>query len=47
MRLIRFPSFGLEFNISRIAFKIGDIIIYKYAVAIVLRNNCWTYFSKI
>ena len=47
MNIVRFPGLGLEFNISRIAFKIGDIIIYKYAVIIVLRNYYRTYFSKI
>ena len=40
MNLVRFPGLGLEFNISKIAFKIGNIIVYKYAVAIVLRHYC-------
>jgi phosphatidylglycerol:prolipoprotein diacylglycerol transferase len=36
MDIVRFPGFNLEFNISKIAFEIGDIVVYKYAVAIVL-----------
>ncbi len=36
MNLVRFPGLGLEFNISRIAFKIGNIAIYKYSILIVL-----------
>ena len=38
MNLVKFPGLGLEFNISRIAFQIGNIIVYKYAVCIVLRS---------
>ncbi len=38
MNIVKFPGLGLEFNISKIAFKIGNIVVYKYAVAIVLRN---------
>lgn len=41
MNVIKFPGLGLEWNISRVAFRMGDIVIYKYAVCIVLRNNCW------
>jgi len=36
MSVVKFPGLGLEFNISRYAFKIGNIFIYKYAVCIVL-----------
>ena len=45
MNVIKFPGFGLEFNISKIAFHIGNITVYKYAVCIVMRNYCWNYFS--
>lgn len=41
MEKVLFPGLGLEFNISRIAFQIGNITIYKYAVCIVLRYTCW------
>lgn len=47
MNLVKFPGLGLEFNISRIAFSIGNVVVYKYAVCIVLRNYCRTYFSQI
>ena len=47
MNFVKFPGFNLEFNISRIAFHIGNIVIYKYAICIVLRNYCGTNFSKI
>ena len=40
MNLIKFPGLGLEFEISRIVFKLGNIIIYKYAFCITLRNYC-------
>jgi len=36
MNLVKFPGFGLEFNISKIAFNINNIYVYKYAVCIVL-----------
>jgi len=32
MNLVKFPGFGLEFNISKIAFNINNIYVYKYAV---------------
>jgi hypothetical protein len=38
MDLVTFPGLGLKFNISKIAIQIGNIVIYKYAVIIVLRN---------
>lgn len=44
MNLIKFPGLSLEFNISRIAFYIGNIVVYKYAVAIVLRSYYRAYF---
>lgn len=47
MNIVKFPGLGLEFNISRIAFQIGNIIVYKYAVCIVLRNYCWINIGKI
>ena len=34
MNLVKFPGLGLEFNISKIAFKLGNIVIYKYSVLI-------------
>ena len=43
MNLVKFPGLGLEFNISRVAFQIGQIQIYKYAICIVLRNYYGTY----
>lgn len=36
MNLVKFPEFNLEFHISKIAFYILGIPIYKYAVCIVL-----------
>lgn len=36
MSLIRFPGLGLEFNISRYFINVGNIVIYNYAVCIVL-----------
>lgn len=36
MNIVSFPGFGLTFNISQIAFSIGNIKIYWYAVFIVL-----------
>ena len=36
MNLVKFPGLGLEFNISQIAFKIGSVSIYKYAILIAL-----------
>lgn len=36
MNIVTFPEFNLTFNISRIAFSIGNIEIYWYAVCIVL-----------
>lgn len=36
MDIVKFPGLGLEFNISKIAIQFGNIIIYKYAVCIVL-----------
>ena len=47
MNLVRFPGLGLEWNISRVAFYIGSIAIYKYAICIVLRHGDRTYFSKV
>ena len=47
MSIVKFPGLGLEFNISKIAFQIGNIIVYKYAVCIVLRNCFGINFSKI
>lgn len=38
MNLVKFPGLGLEFKISKIAFNIGNIVVYKYAICIVLRN---------
>jgi hypothetical protein len=38
MDVVTFPGMGLKFSISRIAFEIGNIVIYKYAVLIVMRN---------
>ena len=32
--VIKFPGLGLEFEVSRVAFQIGDISIYWYAVII-------------
>jgi len=36
MNVISFPGLGLEFNVSKIAFQIGEIVVYKYALCIVL-----------
>ena len=36
MNVVKFPGLGLEFNISKIAFKVGNINVYKYAICIVL-----------
>ncbi len=36
MNIVRFPGFNLELNVSKYAFQIGNISIYKYAVCIVL-----------
>lgn len=36
MNVVKFPAFNLELNFSQIAFNIGEILIYKYAVCIVL-----------
>ena len=47
MKLVKFPGLGLEFHISRIAFYIGNIAIYQYAICIVLRNISWFSISKI
>ena len=47
MNVIKFPGFGLEFKISNIAFTFGNIVIYKYAVCIVLRNYSCNAFCKI
>ncbi|MBR1540741.1 MAG: hypothetical protein IJ629_06295 [Clostridia bacterium] len=47
MSIVKFPGLGLEFNISKIAFQIGNIIVYKYAVCIVLRNYFGINFSEI
>ena len=47
MNVVKFPGLGLEFNISKIAFSIGNIVVYKYAVCIVLRNNYRAFFIKI
>ncbi|MGN1298907.1 MAG: prolipoprotein diacylglyceryl transferase [Candidatus Scatovivens sp.] len=35
MNTVKFPSFNLIFNINKIAFKIGNIQIYNYAICIV------------
>lgn len=45
MNLVKFPGLGLELNISRIAFRIGGLVVYKYAICIVLRDCCWTNFG--
>ena len=45
MNIVKFPGLGLEFEISRIAFKIGNIVIYKYACFIVLRHYYFCNFS--
>ena len=47
MNLVRFPGIGLEFYISRVAFQIGSLVVYKYAVCIVLRNSFGTNISSI
>lgn len=47
MNLVKFPGLGLEFNISRVAFQVGNIVVYKYAVCIVLRNYFGISSSKI
>lgn len=47
MNLVTFPGLGLEFHISRVAFYVGSIVVYKYAVCIVLRDDRRTYHSKI
>jgi hypothetical protein len=39
MDLVTFPGLGLKLYISKVAIQLGNIIIYKYAVMIVLRNN--------
>jgi len=44
MNKITFPNLGLEFNISPIAFKIGDKPIYWYGIIIISRNHASTYF---
>ena len=36
MDIIRFPGLGLEFNISRVAFRIFEIPIYWYGIIIAL-----------
>lgn len=38
MNSVKFPGIGLELYISKVAFQIGNLVIYKYAVCIVLRN---------
>lgn len=45
MNVVTFPGLNLSFNISKIAISLGNIVIYKYAVAIVLRNYCWANFK--
>ena len=45
MNLVRFPGLNLELNISRIAFSIGEMHIYKYAVCIVARHSYWIVFK--
>lgn len=47
MSIVKFPGLGLEWNVSRVAFKIGGIIIYRYAICIVLRDNGWINLSKM
>lgn len=47
MNLIKFPGFGFEIYISKIAFNIGNITIYKYSFCIIIRYYIWSYFSEI
>ncbi len=46
MQTIKFPGLGLEFNISKIAIKIGEISIHWYAIFIVLAFILALYFCK-
>lgn len=45
MSVVKFPGLGLEFYISRIAFNIGNIVVYKYSICIILRNTNRIIFS--
>ena len=47
MNIVKFPGLGLEFQISRIAFYVGNIAIYYYALCIVFRYYNWFIISKI
>ena len=45
--MIKFPGLGLEFQIPRIAFHIGNMAVYYYALCIVFRYHSWFIISKI
>ena len=36
MNIVKFPGLGVTLNVSKIAFQVGNIIIYKYAICIAL-----------